>query len=339
MKSKNELLLILSLKVQSNLISFNIKGMKICCSKFKLLKTLAIIADVFFILSCQKYEKINPANYYSRSDVTATEAAFSAINSSLMETESQFLNATCNTTATYRTCAPYQATDYRATFNWNSCTFDHSKISFTGTWLSYYYNDGTMSCPQPITPGKETSRLTDSAPVKYTMINSDTVEMFTLQNPAFSGQAMGAYGIKTLQFDANTRKLRIDSMEVKRTSKGTMAYDVYLHSSSVDGTTQLTATGKLSTANRTLNGFTHVYFEKEQRIKVNFNSVLWTDATCCYPKSGNLLLQFDRYDAAAPSSWPSTGKTALISFTNTCGEAIVTGTDGISSGYTFSECF
>lgn len=302
-------------------------------------KTLALMASVFFVLSCSKYEKINTSNTYARMDVAATEASFSAINSSLMETEGQFLNATCDTSATYRSCSLYASTDYRATYNWNSCTFDNSKISFSGVWRSYYYDDTGMSCSQPIAIGKETSRLTSTDPVKYSMSNGDTIEMFTLQNPAFPGQALNAYGIKTLQFDANTRKLRIDNIQITRKSAGNILYDVYLFSNSIDGTTQIDVTGKLSTANRIVNGYTYAFFKEQARIRVNFNNVNWSDAACCFPKSGSMTLLFDSFNPSSPSAWPSTGKTSQVNFTNTCGEALITDAAGITTDYTFSECF
>lgn len=302
-------------------------------------KTLALIASVFFVLSCSKYEKVDSPNTYSRMDVAATEAAFSAINSSLMESEGSFLNATCDTSVTFRTCALYANPDYRATYNWNSCTFDNSKISFSGIWRSYYYDDTGASCSLPIAVGKETSRLTTTDPVKYHISNGDTVEMFTLQSPAFPGQPLNAYGIKTLQFDANTRKLRIDNMQVTRKSAGQTLYDIYLFSGATDGTTQIDVTGKLSTSNRVVNGFTYAFFKEQARVKVNFNSAIWSDAACCYPKSGTMSLEFDSYNSSLPTAWPSTGKTAIVQFTNTCGEATITGTDGLQSDYTFSECF
>jgi hypothetical protein len=303
-------------------------------------KTLALLASVFFILSCNKYEKINTSNTYARNDVTATEAAFSAINSSLMETEASFLNATCDTSATYRSCAYYASTDYRATYNWNSCTFDNSKISVTGVWRSYYYDDSSLTCAQPIPNGKETSRLTkDNEKVTYNMSNGDTVEISTQVNTGFPGQPLHGYGIKTRQVDATTRSLRIDNMQVTRKNNGTSLYDVFLYSDETDGTFQLNVTGKLSTANRVLNGFTYVFFREQARVKVNFTAVTWNDAACCFPKSGTMSLEFNNYNSNLPTAWPSSGKTANVAFTNTCGEALITGTDGLTSNYTFTECF
>jgi hypothetical protein len=303
-------------------------------------KTLALIASVFFICSCSKYEKMNSANTYARMDVAATEAAFSAINSSLMETEGSFLNATCDTSPTYRSCAYYAGTDYRATYNWNSCTFNNGTISVSGIWRSYYYDDASLVCAQPIPTGKETSRLTkDNDKVIYSMLNGDTLEISTQLNTGFPGQPLHGYGIKTLQFDATTRRLRIDNMQVSRKNNGNILYDIYLYSSEIDGTTQLEATGKLSTADRTLNGFTYAFFKSQARVKVNFNAVTWSDSACCYPKSGNILLEFDSFNPSAPASWPTSGKTATVNFTNTCGEAEITGTDGITTDYNFTECF
>jgi hypothetical protein len=303
-------------------------------------KTLALIASVFFIFSCSKYEKINSSNTYARMDVAATEAAFSAINSSLMETEGGFLNATCDTSPTYRTCSYYAGTDYRATYNWNSCTFNNGTISVSGIWRSYYYDDVSLSCIQPIPTGKETSRLTkDNEKVIYSMLNGDTLEISTQLNTGFPGQALHGYGIKTLQFNALTRKIRIDNMQVNRKNNGNTLYDIYLYSSETDGTTQLEATGKLSTSNRVLTGYTYAFFKSQARVKVNFNTVTWNDAACCYPKSGNMLLEFDDFNPSSPTSWPTSGKTATVNFTNTCGEAEITGTDGITTDYTFTECF
>jgi len=303
-------------------------------------KTLALIASVFFIFSCSKYEKVNVSNTYARMDVAATEAAFSAINSSLMETEGSFLNATCDTSPTYRSCAYYAGTDYRATYNWNSCTFNNGTISVSGIWRSYYYDDTSTTCVQPIPTGKETSRLTkDNDKVVYSMLNGDSLEISTQLNTGFPGQPLHGYGIKTLQFDPSTRKLRIDNMQVSRKNNGSILYDIYLYSGEVDGVTQLNATGKLSTADRVLTGFTYAFFKSQARVKVNFNSVTWSDAACCYPKSGSMLLEFDNFNPSAPASWPTSGKTATVNFTNTCGEAQITGTDGITSDYTFTECF
>ncbi len=301
-------------------------------------KTLALIASVFFVLSCSKYEKVNVSNTYSRMDVAATEAAFSAINSSLMETEGSFLNATCNTSPTFRSCAYYAGTDYRATYNWNSCTFNNGTISISGTWRSYYYDDASLVCAQPIPDTQETSRLTkDNDNVIYSMLNGDTVEISTQLNTGFPGQPLHGYGIKTVQTNSTTRGLRIDNMQVTRKNNGNILYDVYLYSSETDGTTQLTATGKLSTANRVLNGFTYVFFKSQARVRVQFNTATWSDAACCYPKSGSMELDFDSF--TPPSSWTSTGKTATVNFTNTCGEATITGTDGITTDYSFTECF
>jgi hypothetical protein len=50
-------------------------------------------------------------------------------------------------------------------------------------------------------------------------------------------------------------------------------------------------------------------------------------------------LEFDTFDPNAPTTWPSTGKTASVAFTNTCGHATITGIDGVTNDYTFSECF
>jgi hypothetical protein len=303
-------------------------------------KTLTLIASVFFVLSCSKYEKVNVSNTYARMDVVATEAAFSAINSSLMETEGSFLNATCNTSVTYRSCAYYSGADYRATYNWNTCTFDNLKISVSGVWRSYYYNDASLTCAQPIPTGQETSRLTkDNDKVTYNMSNGDAVEISTQVNTGFPGQPLHGYGIKTLQVDAITRALRIDNMQVTRKNSGNTFYDVYLYSSEIDGTTQMTATGKLSTADRLLNGFTYVFFREQARVKVTFTNASWNDAACCFPKSGSMLLEFDSFNSSSPASWPTTGKTAHVAFTNTCGEALITDTAGITTDYTFSECF
>ncbi|MBC7753320.1 MAG: hypothetical protein H7Z71_03715 [Moraxellaceae bacterium] len=304
------------------------------------LKTLALIASVFFISSCSKYEKINVANTYSRMDVAATEATFSALNSSLMETEGSFLNATCNTSVTFRTCAYYTGTDYRATYNWDTCGFDNSKISVSGVWRSYYYNDSSMVCAQPIPTGKETSRLTrDNDIVTYRMSNGDTLEISTRVNTGFPGQALNGYGIKTLQVNPTSRALRIDNMQVTRKNSGVILYDTYLFSSDVVGTTQLTVTGKLNTSNRVLNGFTYAFFKEQARVKATFSAVTWSDATCCFPKSGSINLAFDSFNPNAPASWPTTGKTSSVAFTSTCGEALITGQDGLTSQYTFSECF
>lgn len=303
-------------------------------------KTLALIASVFFVLSCSKYEKVNVSNTYARNDVTATEAAFSVINSSLMETEGSFLNATCDTSVNYRSCAYYAGTDYRATYNWSSCTFDNSKISVAGVWRSYYYDDSSLTCMQPIPNGKETSRLTkDNDKVIYNMSNGDSVEISTQVNTGFPGQPLHGYGIKTRQVNATTRSLRIDNMQVTRKNNGTPLYDVFVYSDETDGSFQLTATGKLSTANRVLNGFTYVFFKELARVKVNFTAVTWNDAACCYPKSGTMNLEFNNYNSNLPTAWPSSGKTANVAFTNTCGEAQITGTDGLTSKYTFTECF
>ncbi len=303
-------------------------------------KTLTVIVSVFFIMSCSKYEKVNVANTYSRMDVAVTEAAFSALNSSLMESEGSFLNASCDTSPTYRTCAPYSSPASRATYNWDGCTFDQFKISVSGVWRSYYYDDLTSVCAQPIPIGKETSRLTqDNDKVIYSMRNGDTVQISTQLNTGFPGQAFNAYGIKTRQVDPNTRTIRIDNMQITRKNNGTVLYDVYLFSSDVDGTTQLTATGKLGTSNRVLNGFTYAFFKEQARVKATFSAVTWSDAACCFPKSGSINLEFDSFNPDAPASWPTTGKTSSVAFTNTCGEALITGQDGLTSQYTFSECF
>ena len=303
-------------------------------------KTLATIASVFFISGCSKYEKIKVANSYSRMDVAATEAVFSALNSSLMETEGSFLNASCNTSPTYRTCALYSSPASRATYNWDSCTFDHSKISVSGVWRSYYYDDPSAFCAQPIPIGKETSRLTqDNDKVIYSMRNGDTVQISTQLNTGFPGQALNSYGIKTLQVNSTSRTLRIDNMQMTRKNNGTVLYDVYLFSSDVDGTTQLTANGKLSTSDRVLNGFTYAFFKEQARVKATFTAVTWSDAACCFPKSGSINLAFDSFNPNAPTTWPTTGKTSSVAFTNTCGEALITGSDGLTSQYSFTECF
>lgn len=319
--------------------------------KITLQSRLSVVFILFCLLtniSCGQFSTPSKGNPYARTEVAAIETVFWAVNSGLMMTEGNFLNSSCTTEAPQMQCSGPTDGNCKATYEWDNCSFDSGRISIINTsnnhWTSLYLSETLPQCKHPPALGKEVSRVFDGGasdpPLVYHMPNSDFLEVNTNQYPQFPGQPMKHWGIHTRQVSVspNQRQMRIDTVQmVRKKSDGSVLYNVFLHTNEDSSVFDISSTGTLATSNRVVTGFTYAYFEGVQRVKVTFNNVQWSDATCCYPKSGYLSLLFD--DFAPPTSWTPNAKTARLDFTSTCGAATLTAVDGRTSSYNMPGCF
>ena len=297
---------------------------------------------MFGTVSCGKFSASSGGNLYARTEVAAIESAFWAVNSGFMSTEGQFLNSTCTSIAPQMTCNIETGSNYIATYNWSSCRFNSGSIGINGVWTDLYLADASPHCQHPPVTNQVISRKSfggpTDPPIRYYLSNSDTLDINTNQYAGFPGQAMGDWGIHSRQVSATQRQMRIDTLQmVRKNVVGSTLYDVFLQSDPLTTNFDISATGTLAGGNRLVTGFTYVYFANVQRIKVTFNNVLWSDATCCYPKSGSLNLVFD--DFIAPNTWTPNTKTSTLNFNGTCGLASLTTTDGRVQTYNMPGCF
>lgn len=320
-----------SVSVNNNLVSY------------KRLRNL-FLGLFIFATSCGKIENEIVDTSYARSDIVATEAAFTLVNSNMMATENNFRGSTCTSSylSTERTqCGSPGGVTYETSLFFDRCTFNNGTIRvipYNGVLSPWFESHARAACPVPISVGDVLLRYfddLDTSPskekVKYLMPNQDTVEFDNNGATLSVGNVMGTMGINIKQETSTQRTLAIDSVHILRRDKtGNPLYSVYVKTTN-SSTYDLTVDGTLSGGDREANGFVYVHNGVDERIKTNFQAVKWGVSACCYPTQGSMRLEFE--------TGPNVGKTSTVNFTSSCGSAEITGVNGEKSALNFTECY
>lgn len=269
----------------------------------------------------------------------ATETALAIVNSVATDTErgtmdfmslssaatvvpAEFvspLGASCKTTNPRSSCN--SANQIR--FDFQDCST--SIANMKGGWTNTYNN--TNACQQAqdgaLQSGQSVTRTSSNLVIEG--YYGGSLEFSTLAHSAYDETTIPARGI-TVRNEGRYRS--IDVAGARRTLKdkdGKTLFDI-----SIENLNDILMTGTRANRNRQINTGTLRIHENREKYSADlfFNSVKWTQSSCCYPTSGSIQARFDG----------SKSGMATLAFKSTCGVASYTDADGSQKDVTLIQC-
>jgi hypothetical protein len=208
-----------------------------------------------------------------------------------------------------------------STINWAGCTVGTTTLtgSWTEAWSSGFCANGAL--PVALTNGNSVTRTTTSHLI--TLASGATISTSTAAHTPYDGVALPGTGI-AVSMASGTRTVVING--VNRILTGARGKVLFNHSIKSTG---MSVTGTRAGSNRVVTGTTTMYHNLARYTAAHtFNTVTWSDSSCCYPKSGSITTSF---------SGAKTGSSTMT-FSAVCGQATFTDTDGTNSAVTLSQC-
>lgn len=299
-------------------------------------KAFLLLFSAFLIVSCHSKSSSTATTTTttdgSEATSNATESAMSEANShasssegsstpgagfakssisSILDPQELAATSACSYSSNRSTCS--SGTD---TIAWASCTV--AKGTLTGGWTETW--DTCPTTAGVVTTGHSVTRT--SSLQTLTFNSGAYVTTDTSAHTAYDGTAIPGTGV-TISNTSGTRTITING--IHKTEYGPYGKKWFDHS--ITGT--LSVTGKRSTSNRIITGTQTLYHNlAKYKAAHTYNSVTWSDSTCCYPTGGSITSVF---------SGSKTGN-ATLAFSSTCGEATYTDTDASSSTITLTHC-
>ncbi|MCB0368156.1 MAG: hypothetical protein KDD45_01645, partial [Bdellovibrionales bacterium] len=222
--------------------------------------------------------------------------------------------ATC-AYSTARTC-----NGTTGTIAWNSCTIGNTKVKMTGGWSETWNNNGggTSDCTNSyLSILNSVSRSSSSATITFPL--GRTIVTDTSGGTTYDGTTIDSGAIITTRTNASTRTIQMTPTtsavhKVMTGRLGTKLFDYFIQP-------DLTVTGALknasnySSTNRSMSGTVTLHHNLAKYSAVNtFNTVVWSDSTCCYPTSGSISTTYSGTNKPADSS--------SLTFSSSCGSQL-----------------
>ena len=257
----------------------------------------------------------------SSSHASATEGSTVGLSSyessqatSQLSDISQMTTA-CSYSSPYKTCS--SAT---GTIDWNSCSISYSGVNIatmTGGWNEDWTS--ASECQHSyLSDGGSVVRSASRSTITFTLGRKTITD--TTGGTAYDGTVFTSGGIRTTRATLNRSVSMTTGSAIHRTGisrKGITYFDYYMVPSlTVSGSLKNSSSNTL-TGNRTIGGSLTVYHNLLKYTATSqFNSVIWTDSSCCYPTSGNIAFTFTGTNKPANS--------ATMTFSASCGTATLT---------------
>jgi hypothetical protein len=207
-----------------------------------------------------------------------------------------------------------------ATIAWASCTVNGGNGTMTGGWTEVF---SSGACVRPLGAGLTITRTSTGSTITHANGSYTTTD--TNGGTAWDGSVVPSTGETiTMSNPSGTRTIVNNGIhKIRKSAKGITLFDHLITS------TGMTITGTRAGNNRVITGTQKLYHNIAKFTATNtFNSVTYSDATCCFPTSGSI------------SSVLTGSKTGTISmaFSTTCGTASFTDTTGTVTATTLDHC-
>lgn len=318
----------------------------------KLVQPLVMILALCLITSCKKKTT-------EEASVTDEDASYYVIETSVTDAgqlaKSVESGETSMALRSSSPLVPMTACDYATarsacdtnalttTVDWNNCTLSVSTSSGTtsmtldGTITETYSGFGAASCLMTGNNSTVNRVISSSDPWILTFASGATLTRDMNPGTAWDGTTFpnASQGTAITRIESGTsngltcsvsaRCYHIVANGLHKTFRGPAGRVWFEHIVDSD----VTFTGKKSSSNRTMAGTVTTWHELAQYKAVNtFTNVIWGSSTCCYPTSGSI---------STTLTGSLTG-TMGMTFSSTCGETTVTGTDSTQQTVQLTQC-
>ncbi|MCK6597427.1 MAG: hypothetical protein L6Q37_03620, partial [Bdellovibrionaceae bacterium] len=186
-----------------------------------------------------------------------------------------------------------------------------------------------------LSDGGSVVRSATRSAITYTLGRKTITD--TTGGTAYDGTVFTSGGIRTTRASGNRSVSMTTGSAIHRTGisrKGITYFDYYMVPSLTVSGSLKNSSSNLLTSNRTIGGSLTVYHNLLKYTATSqFNSVVWTDSSCCYPTSGNIAFTFTGANKPANS--------ATMAFSSSCGTATlttVTDSGSFTSSMTLESC-